>query len=340
MLFRFVIGFYVSLSALLAAVPPLPKDAELALDENWSSGEIDPERWYALRKKWGKGNNGVAPENVSLVKDVLAGKEVTVLQCAANGDKYKGDVVGWQGKPERVGGVLVSKQHFASGRFEVRMKIGTPEQPRPPGMVAAIWTYGYGRAHTDAGFATYSSEIDFPEYGKKGDYLRPMYNTFLNKKHHSMTFDVHGAADGRYHTYVTDWHTALEPIEGVKDEQVVEWKGFHWVRDKAIPFERYLGNPLKRLGKDNYAVCAGVSAKHWIDGKFVGENQKFVPSMTGQLNLGVWLPEWAGAAPWETATVRFASVRVWQFNDPGDVRGILTKDITNNFDAEGAVLKR
>lgn len=25
----------------------------------------------------------------------------------------------------------LTKQHFASGRFEVRMKIGTPEQPRP-----------------------------------------------------------------------------------------------------------------------------------------------------------------------------------------------------------------
>jgi hypothetical protein len=52
-------------------------------------------------------------------------------------------VTGQWNKTARVGGVLVSKQHFASGRFEVVMKIGTPKSPRPAGMVPAIWIYGY-----------------------------------------------------------------------------------------------------------------------------------------------------------------------------------------------------
>ena len=55
------------------------------------------------------------------------------------------------------------------------------------------------------------------------------------------------------------------------------------------------------------------------------------------LNLGLWLPQWA--APWETARVSFASVKVWQYDDPGDVQGVLIDDIPKNFDAEGRPLR-
>ncbi len=348
-----------SLSAFGAgpALPELPESAELALAEDWSGGVIDPDRWYALRKQWGGGNNGVVPENVRLVPDSVDGREVKVLECAARGDLYKGPVKGRGGRATRVGGVLVSKQHFASGRFEVTMKIGSREDPRPPGIVPAIWTYGFRFERVPAsvagsfseakplyhprlqkwgkGLAFYWSELDFPEYGKGGDYSRPMYNTFLNKQHHSQTFAVGDAADGGWHTYTTEWRTSLVPIEGVTDAQVVEAEGFHWVRDKAVPFGLYQGNPLRRLGLDRYAVCAGRSARHWIDGRYIGENTKFVPSMAAQLNLGVWLPDWAGPAPWETKSVRFGSIKVWQFGDEGDVKGVLRDDIPDSFTKDG-----
>lgn len=340
-------------------IPALPQSAKLALGEDWTFGKIDPARWYALRKQWGNGNHGVVPENVAVVKDE-SGK--FVLQCEAHGDQYDGPVTGQWNKKTRVGGVLVSKQQFASGRFEVRMQIGTPESPTPSGCVAAIWTYGYRMVKVEEalcdnftktqplyhpylqewgkGSAFYWSELDFPEYGKAGQFKTPMYNTFLNKQHDSRTCDVHGAADGRWHTYTTDWHTELVPIEGVTDAQVAEAQGFFWVQDKAIPYKLHWGNPLKRLGKDRYAVCSGKIARHWMDGKFVGENTKFVPSMTGQLNLGVWLPDWAGPAPWKAAPIRFGRIQVWQFDDPGDVKGILTEDITDNFDLEGKPVKK
>ncbi|CAN5252221.1 hypothetical protein BH23VER1_BH23VER1_36350 [soil metagenome] len=343
-----------------SGIPPLPAGARLALEEDWSSGSIDPERWYALRKQWGQGNFGVVPENVSLVSGVVDGTERPVLRCEAHGDRYTGPVTGQWDKHERVGGVLVTKQHFASGRFEVVMKIGTPELPQPPGMVPAIWTYGSRLVRVDEaaadefspsqplyhpylqqwgkGMAFYWSEIDFPEFGKAGDYAEPMYNTFLNKMHHTMAFDVHGAADGRWHAYTTDWRTHLVPVDGVADDQVAEAEGYFWVQDKGVPYEKYWGNPLKRLGEDQYAVYSGRSARHWVDGSLVGENAKFVPAMSGQLNLGVWLPDWAGEAPWETATVDFASVKVWQFGDQGDVTGVLTGDIEDSFDNDGQPL--
>ena len=286
-----VLCFVTSAVAESRPLPPLPDKAALALDEDWSPGKIDPERWYTpLRKKW-----------------------------------------------------------------------GNPENPTPPGIVPAIWTYGYRSARVKPelsdkwprdtplyhpylqewgkGLAFYWSEIDFPEFGKRGDYKRPMYNTFLNKKHHSTTFDRGGAADGKYHTYVTEWRTHLQPIAGVSDSQVAEAEGYFWIRDKAVPYEKYWGNPLKKLGPDRYAVCAGLHARHWIDGRYIGENTKFVPSMGAQLNVGVWLPEWAGEAPWKTAGVRFGRIRVWQYGDPGDVIGVMKDDITNNFDKGGQPVK-
>ena len=355
-------------SAYAQEVPAPPASARLAFTENWADGRIDPAKWYLLRKKWGDGHNGVVPENVSIRRDVVAGNEQNVLVCEVHGDHYDGPVVGERGNTTRVGGVIVTKPYFASGRFEVVMKIGStdrhdggPEDPtRPIGTVPAIWTYAYRYArvprdragqfnraqplynpHLAHGrlAAMYWSELDFPEYGKAGEFARAMYNTFCQDRHHPEFFDVRGAADGQYHTYTTEWRTKLEPLAGITDAQVVEHGGYWWVQDKAVPFDRYLGNPLKRLGRDDYAVYQGAEARHWIDGHFIAHNTKFVPAMAAQLNLGVWLPDWAGPAPWKTARISFASVQVWQYDDPGDVRGVLTEDIGDSFDRSGKPLR-
>lgn len=340
--------------ALLAQVDPLPPSAQLELSEDWASGTIDPLRWYVLRKKWGNGNHGVVPENVRI--EEVDGRKALV--CEAHGDLYDGPVVGLWGKKARVGGVIVSKPFFASGRFEVAMKLETPP---PRGAVPAIWTYAYryvevGRQrvhdfvpgqplynpHMPAygmGANEYWSELDFPEFGKDGDFSRAMYNTFCQNRHEPKLFDVPGAADGRWHVFTTEWRTSLEPFDGLRDAQVVEHAGYHWIKDKSVPFERYLGNPLKKLGPDRYALYAGKKATHWIDGRKVAENDRFVPCMAAQLNLGVWLPDWAGPAPWKTSKVSFGAIKVWRYDDPGDVRGVLTDDIGDNMDREGRELR-
>jgi hypothetical protein len=353
-----------------AKLPPLPKDAKLAFEEDWSSGKIDSKRWYVPRKKWGQGNYGVSPENVRIERDVVAGKEKQVLVCQANGDLYDGPVVGYEGQRTRVGGIVVTQGFYASGRYEVVMKIGGtekrdggPEDPmRPKGAVPAVWTYGYRyvsvpkdrmdafhrseplynpnmKAYGD-GVNEYWTELDFPEFGKGGDFDKALYNTFLQNKHQPKTFDVKSMIDGRYHTLTTEWRTKLVPIDGVTDAQVAEKGGYHWVQDRAIPFNRYFGNPLKRLGKDRYAVYSGDRVDHYLDGKKVAENLVFVPSMSAQLTMGVWLPGWGGPAPWKQATTSFASVKVWQFGDEGDVLGIITQNIDDNYGADGKPLKK
>ncbi|WP_052572896.1 glycoside hydrolase family 16 protein [Haloferula sp. BvORR071] len=366
----FLLLLACSAAAQETQLPPLPAGAKLALEEDWSSGKIDPARWYLPRKKWGQGNNGVAPENVAIARDRVNGKEQPVLVCTAHGDLYDGPLQGYEGERSRVGGLVVSREFFASGRFEVIMKIGGaakaeggPEDPtRPKGAVPAVWTYGYRyvsvpKEGMDAFHATeplynpnlkaygeganeYWSELDFPEFGKGGDFDKAMYNTFLQNKHQPRTFEVKPMIDGQYHTLTTEWRTKLVPIDGVTDAQVAEKDGFHWVQDKAIPFNRYLGNPLKRLGKDRYAIYSGDRATHYLDGKKVGENPTFVPSMAAQLNLGIWLPGWGGPAPWKQSSASFASVKIWQYNDEGDVRGVITENITDNYAADGSALKK
>jgi len=372
MLIRLSFSWFVFLSLLIPIsaqerIPALPESAELVLDEDWSSGRIDPKRWYVLRKKWGGGNHGVVPENVRIGQDIVDGMQQKVLICTAHGDQYQGPVIGLGGNSTRVGGVIVSQKYFASGRFEVRLKIGErepiaggPQDPRrPAGCIPAIWTYGYryveGRSkdkfsrevplynpHMPAyGIAAneYWSEIDFPEFGKGGKFDRAMYNTFLQNRHDNRFFDVSPAIDGQYHTFTTQWRTRLRELPDIRDDQVVAANGFWWIQDKAVSFDGYLGNPLKRLGKNRYALYEGSEATHWLDGRLVARNDKWVPAMAGQLNLGVWLPDWAGPADWKTADVKFASVKVWQFGDEGDVRGTLSGNLSNNFDEQGQALR-
>ncbi len=362
----------LTVAAQTGAPPPdmtMPPGAKLVFEEDWSSGRIDPGKWYLLHRKWGDGNNGVVRQNVVLARDTVNGKVQNVLVCRGHGDRYKGAVVGWQGHVDRVGGVIVSKTFFASGRFEVVMKIGDrtpvpggPEDPaRPIGMVPAVWTYGCRWVNAGKGeqgkFSKdnplynphldfrgwnnneYWSELDFPEFGKGQDFTEGLYNGFLNRNQQSRKFPVKSATDGRYHTFTTIWRTHLQPLAGVSDDQVVASGGYWWVQDKSIPFEQYRGNPLKRLGRNQYAVCMGKEAIHFIDGKYVGTNPTFVPAMAAQLNIGVWFPEWGGAAPWAESSISVASVKIWQFNDPGDVRGILTNDIGDTMDQQGKPLK-
>ncbi|GAA4423169.1 glycoside hydrolase family 16 protein [Bremerella cremea] len=346
-------------------VPALPKQAKLVLEENWLSGEIDPECWYVFRKQWGGGNHGVVPENVVIGKDEVNGTERNVLICTAHGDRYDGPVKGWWGNKTRVGGVIVSQEHFASGRFEVVMKIGEKEShdggpadpTRPKGCIPALWTYAYrwvegDKARKDEfqpetpmynphipayGMAAnaYWSELDFPEFGKAGNFDDAMYNTFLQNRHDNRFFSVAQAVDGEYHTFTTEWRTHLREMPAIRDSQVIESDGFYWVQDKSIPFADYLGNPLKKLGENRYALYEGKIATHYIDGKKVAENDKWVPAMSAQLTMGVWLPDWAGPADWKTASMKVASVKVWQFGDEGDVMGVMKGRTADSFGIDG-----
>jgi len=342
----------------------MPEGSKLVFEEDWSNGRINPDKWYALHKRWGNGNHGVVRQNVFIATDTVDGEEKNVLVCRGHGDRYDGSVAGWNGNVTRVGGVIVSKPFFASGRYEVVIKIGSaddspggPVDPkRPIGMVPAIWTYAYrwvGPGNSSPGSFNrsnplynphmkneYWSEIDMPELGKGQDLETGLYNTFLNTNHQSREFSTNEVVDGNYHTFTSVWRTQLVLMDGVTDSDVVESDGFWWIQDESIPFAEYRGNPLKRIGKNRYKLYEGKEVIHFIDDRYVGRNPTHVPVMAAQLSIGVWFPAWGGASPWAESKVSIASVKVWQYDDPGDVRGVLTDDVPPNMDAKGIPLKQ
>ena len=142
---KILLTFLLSIT-VAQAIPELPASAKLSFSEDWSSRKIDPDKWYPLRKRWGQNNQGVVPENLSIATDTVAGKNQNVLVCRGHSDLYKDPIKGWHGRSDRVGSTLVTKQFFASGRYEVVLKIGSkeksqgsPEHPTHPiGMIPAI----------------------------------------------------------------------------------------------------------------------------------------------------------------------------------------------------------
>lgn len=329
--------------------------------EDWSSGKIDPSKWYMPRSKWGNGNNGVIPENLEFSKDIVLGKEKTVLNFYGNGDEYNGSLVGFNGAKNRVGSLLVSKRFFASGTYEIVFKISNSEKGKAIGMVPAIWTYAYKFVKHRKGMykkfdaknpsyhpildkhkwggCEYWSEVDFPEFGKKQNLEKALFNTFLNANFHSQTIDTPSVLDGKYHTIKMTWTTELKPLPEATDKLVAEENGLWWVQSDKIPFEKFRGNPLKKLGKDQYSVYKGKELIYELDGKVLGGSKSFVPAMAAQLSVGMWLPDWGGKAPWSRAKMSISSIKISPLNDKGDCFGFLNEDLKDNFNIYGEKIK-
>lgn len=92
-----------------------------SLFDDFTNG-VNPEIWTVPDTKWGYDNRGVTSRNVSYTKD-------GILVLAANGDLYKGDIMGMSdgGQPAttgtRTGAIVRSHYYFGPGSYEVKMKV-------------------------------------------------------------------------------------------------------------------------------------------------------------------------------------------------------------------------
>lgn len=132
------------------------------LTDDFSEG-LSPNKWYLLRKHWGKGNNGVVPELVSIEKDNVNGTTKNVIVLRGHGDLYNGPIKGVKkvksvGCPyipsdsgQRVGAALITKEYFSSGTYEVVMKIekdpNDHSDPTKLAMCTSIWAFHYEEHH-------------------------------------------------------------------------------------------------------------------------------------------------------------------------------------------------
>lgn len=197
--------FYpIFLICLLGSHLSSPLFAQVFFDD-FKGSELDTTKWKALNVKWGENpskrtHGGVVPENV-FVQDGN-------LVVRALGNQYQGDVKG-HGQHTKVGGVISTKDKFASGSYEVRAKIC----PRP-GALSAFWTYYYENEE-------YNHEIDF-EFPGRNQYPHKPEDSDLSwgllsnwrgvPDHLRRTADIYigDQTDGKFHLYRFDWYAGSE----------------------------------------------------------------------------------------------------------------------------------
>ena len=175
-----------------------------AFYDDFGSGIVDASKWYAARRNFDSWHayysGGVVPENLYVRNGVL--------QCEAHGDLYQGTVAGFDesGKERftRVGACAVTRDFFASGRYEIRAKVAPVL-----GVCSAMWTY--------AGGTNKNQEIDFQMPGRPAsaneniDFGHALCNTICGEKNYECQKAFVSLAesqdDGNFHTYRFDWHT-------------------------------------------------------------------------------------------------------------------------------------
>lgn len=326
--------------------------------EDWSQG-ISPKRWVLYRKVWGTNNNGVVPELVSIQKDTVDGvqKNVVVLTCQGNltnstimGVKKVSGGYATGSSPQRVGAVLATTDYYASGTYDVKMKIGNPKSAPtspPTGMTPAIWFFHYEEHYPSPSdttgskinpldpqfqprykegasgsyYSTVNSEIDMPELGINSHYNTGGYTTYISEitdTHKDFNYSNFGinVMDGKYHTYRTVWHTALVPT-ALTDSQVIPRGAYYYAADSAT--SSIQGFPVIKKSDGVWYAYEGVSATFFVDGIQVGSITTNVSPVAARLTIGGWFPTWAGVPNWDVANLYISDVTLTSSHDEGDV---------------------
>jgi Glycosyl hydrolases family 16 len=252
--------------------------------DDFDGPSLDTSKWVPGLHVWGRNNRGVAPENLSLVSIEDQGRLITVLDTAANGDLYRGQVQGVHAVDSRfplgdrrryervadgtrVGGLVWTRERWGGGRYEVRMK-NLPAS----GGCSCIWNY-----HQAVGEYT-EIDIEMPANGT-ADGLDWAHwaglNTYwpderrINEKKHDL-----GAAqnDGLFHIYRWDWY------DGTNGEPRVEF---------------------------------------YLDGRLLHTSTANVPRLPAQLWVGNWPAPWSGDFKYDTQHLYVDWVKITELRSPG-----------------------
>jgi beta-glucanase (GH16 family) len=286
----------VAAFCLSACQQPVTLPAEVIqmqiFEDKFAGAELDANRWLVAYRQWGgaDANGGVVPENVR----VADGK----LIIAAHGDQYVGPAKGinrdhsLRADGKRVGGAIATRAYFASGRYEVRMKV-VPKF----GTVSALWTLQYSEYYPGdpeyiakpvgkPDYYAMNHEIDIEFPGRPGpahtgfDFSRVLLTTWVgeNDDEHTVEYAKLGAAqnDGQFHTYRFDWHTGST------------------IETRRVEF--------------------------YVDGVLQHITYTHVPTHASRFWIGVWFPRnWAGTPDFATEYLTVDWVRITPFGETGDV---------------------
>lgn len=326
--------------------------------EDWSQG-IQPSRWYLYRKVFGSGNNGEVPELVSLETDNVDGVFKNVVVLTGQGNNTSSSILGIKNvngqfvtgdSPQRVGAGITTADYFASGTYQVRMKIGSPNSApgsAPVGLAPSIFTFHYEEHYPssiDKGgtqlnpsdpqyqprlkegskktgyYSTVNSEIDCPEIGRNGDFTNAEYTCWTSELLSSSivaNLPSYGIniLDGNYHTYTMVWTTQLLPT-GLQDRQVKAQGSYFYAYDS--PTSSIQGYPVVKID-GVWNRYAGKQASFFIDGIQVGSIMQNVSPVSARFTILSWFPSWAGIPNWDETKIYISEVSITPNPQPGDV---------------------
>ena len=299
------------------ASPP-QRQSEVFFDD-FSSGELDAEKWLISGKAWGGDNGGVAPENVQLVPDMDDGEPIIALRLEAHGDEYSGDLE-HNGRRTRVGAAVATRRYYASGRYEVRARVA-PEygtctafwpfhyidhrmgeaeywhEPNPRRNTEIDWEFPTDLAGADTGnfsFTKARTNSWGGQFGGEGGEHKGR-KTLIDENGDPLDLAVE-ALDGRYHTFTIEWRSGSD------------------LGDEAI-------------------TRSDVGSVRWyIDGRLVDElddvsfGQGNVPYRAARFWLGTWFPAagyaenvgWTGDPNFDVTAAHIAWVRITPFDESRD----------------------
>eukprot|EP00164_Ancoracysta_twista_P002529 GFYU01003369.1.p1 GENE.GFYU01003369.1~~GFYU01003369.1.p1 ORF type:complete len:708 (-),score=160.47 GFYU01003369.1:38-2161(-) len=246
---------------------------------------------------------------------------------------------------KRVGGAVITKDYYASGRYTVRMKVA-PEF----GVCSTIWTFYYAEYYpgdkeyddvcmpngdvpcphwddTESGNAYHSLnheiDIEIPTMAtytrdgkvedKKIDFTASRLNSWVGEVggyEYEAAFLESGMnhADGEYHTYVIDWHT------GDKE------------KNEAPRVEYRVDGDLKLVTYDTKIVVhykQGHKAKTrtyaYANDKWSSRSKRVIPTRASKFWIGAWFPpRWTGSPRFDTAHMEIDYVKIEPFFESGD----------------------
>jgi hypothetical protein len=255
---------------------------------------IDEEKWERVHALWGQADNPLYQHGGVIRENVTTRSGFAVLKSL--GDLYEGNLQGVDGHNKRLGGVLKSRKRFASGRYEVKMKV---LQVADVGVLSTAWVYwsktisgiqfpeAYNKAIAHGNTAennliTLNHEIDIEVKGQ--DLANPVFTNWIGLKKNeyvSQHTPTRPLLDNKFHVYCWIWHTGSETIS--------------------------------------------PEIKYYIDDELIYTSTEHIPYIAGYFYVGNWFAWWAGNDDGSYNSPAFSSmdmlvdwVKISPFNEPND----------------------
>ena len=171
----------------------LDPNAASAFFDDFTDANFSASIWDVMNQKWGPDfNHGVRPENVLW-------NNSGIVTLKSYGQYYKDASKTCQG------GVLITKDSYGPGRYEVKMKL----LPRF-GACTAFWTYMYGNSQDLEGNShkDLNQEIDI-ELNVGNSFKQAWFTNWVtvDDSAHVEKELPSPLNDGEWHVYTFEWHT-------------------------------------------------------------------------------------------------------------------------------------